>query len=427
MRVLKCIIVVMLLMLPTSMAMSAATEGMSPGLRLTAPVGGEKWTIGKPVNITWNATGIAGPLRIVLSRNGVDIGIIAQPNAADREFVWNTGKLLPPNDKKVLDGAEYKIRIETLTKSSADESPSTFSIWPGVKIELSNSAGHLAALTAKKITVTYPKAGDTFNRIGSVDITHQHSINLKDSYIKLILFKAGEQPGPNSFIIQKKWSINSGRFHWNLPGPEGIELGSYQIRIQSLAQPEVYGDSGIFSFTAQEHSVTAGYTAQISNHEKISRRAADGMAAVAWDSSPQPNIPGSVRVGFRNRSQDDNQINYVYRSFIRFNLNNLKGTVKWAKLSYVKNDGTPDANRPTYALAMPWNGSASDLFSVPGKLVNILDTAQMRDLVQGWLDDPNMNFGLVMTGPDESMANNNAGHIMYLGDVRLEIGLTITD
>ena len=108
-------------------------------------------------------------------------------------------------------------------------------------------------------------------------------------------------------------------------------------------------------------------------------------------------------------------------------MNNLKGTVKWAKLSYVKNDGTPDANRPTYALAMPWNGSASDLFSVPGKLVNILDTAQMRDLVQGWLDDPNMNFGLVMTGPDESMANNNAGHIMYLGDVRLEIGLTITD
>ena len=435
-RVFRCLIVIMILLLQAASVTAAIPSGplqkkpepIKPSLRLTAPIGGEHWTRGTPVKITWFSTGLAGPLRIVLTQNGVDIGTIARPDAGVGEFEWSTGKLLPPDDQKMIEGAGYKIRIETPTKSVAAETPNAFAIVRSAsKIALSNSADHLAALTAKKITVTYPKTGDTFNRIGSIDITHHYSANLKDSYIKLILLKAGEQPGPNSFIIQGKWSINSGRFHWNLPGPEGVELGSYRIRVQSLAHPDVYGDSGIFSFTAQEHSATAGYSAQISNHERITFRKANGMTSVAWDSSPQPNVAGSVRVGFRNRSQDDNQINYVYRSFIRFNLNNLKGTVKWAKLSYVKNDGTPDANRPTYALSLPWNGSASDLFSVPGKLVNPLDTAQMRDLVQSWIDDPNMNFGLVMTGPDESMANNNAGHIMYLGDVRLEIALSMID
>lgn len=435
-RMLRCLIATMMMLLLTTTAMAAIPNGplqkkpepLKPSLRVTSPIGGEHWTIGSPVKITWISTGVTGPLRIVLTQNGMDIGTIARPDAGDGEFEWNPGKLLPPDDQKLIEGAGYKIRIETLTKSVAAETPNAFAIARSAsKIYLPNSADHLAALTAKKITVTYPKAGDAFNRIGTIDISHQYSANLKGSYIKLLLLKADEQPGPNSFIIQGKWSINSGRFHWNLPGPEEIELGSYRIRVQSLAHPDVYGDSGIFSFTAQEHSVTAGYTAQISNHEKIHRRAANGMTAVVWDASSQSNVPGSVRVGFRNLSHDDNQINYVYRSFVRFNLNNLKGTVKWAKLSYVKNDGTPDANRPTYALSLPWNGSASDLFSVPGKPINPLDAAQMRDLVQSWIDDPNMNFGLVMTGPDESMANNNAGHIMYLGDVRLEIGLTVID
>ncbi len=406
---------------------SIVAQGPMPSLQLTSPVGGENWITGKSVKITWNSTGITGPLRIVLTENGADVGTIAKPNATDGAFEWNVGTLLPPYDKKILDGKDYKVRIETLTKSSTDESKNTFTLAPVSKITLTDRADFQSILAPKTIEVTSPTAGGTYNRMGEIEITHQYSANLKGSYIKLLLLKAGEKPGPNTYVIQGKWSINSGRFRWSLPGPEGFELGSYQIRVQSLAYPDVYGDSGIITFTAKERAVTAGYDAKISNHEKIYRRTADGKTWVAWDSGSQPDVPGTVRVGFRNRSKDDNHINYVYRSFIRFDLKDLQGDVKWAKLSYVKNDGTPDANRPTYALALPWNGSASDLFSIPGNLINTQDTDQMRALVQNWINDPTMNFGLMMAGPDESMANNNGGHIMYLGNVRLEIGLTITD
>lgn len=408
-------------------AFNIVAPGPAPTLQLTAPVGGEKWVTGKSVNIAWNSSGITGPLRIVLSKSGVDVGTIAKPNAVDSAFEWSVGILMPPNNIKPLTGSDYKIRIETLTRSVTDESKNTFTITPVNKITMSEPPDFQTVLAPKTIEVTGPTAGTTYNRMGEIEITHQYSANLKDSFIKLILLKAGEQPGPNAYIIQGKWSINSGRFRWSLPGPEGFELGSYKIRVQSLAYPDVYGDSGAITFTAKEHSATAGYDAKISNHEKVYRRADNGKTWVAWDSSSQPNVPGTVRVGFKNLSNGDNQINYVYRSFIRFDLKDLKGDVKWAKLSYVKNDGTPDANRPTYALTLPWNGSASDLFSIPGNLINPLDTSQMRALVQGWIDDPNMNFGLMMTGPDESMANTNGGHIMYLGNVRLEIGLTITD
>lgn len=406
---------------------SIVAPGPTPTLELTTPAGGENWITGKTVKISWNSTGITSPLRIVLSKSGVDVGTIAKPNAIDSSFEWNVGKLLPPDDKKALAGTDYRVRIETLTRSFIDESKNTFTITPVSKITMSKPAEFQAVLAPKTIKVTGPPAGTTFNRMGEIEITHQYSDNLKGSFIKLLLFKAGEQPGPTSYTIQDKWSINSGRFHWSLPGPEGFELGSYQIRVQSLNYPDVYGDSGIITFTAKEHSVTAGYDAKISNHEKVYRHASNGMTQVAWDTGSCADPAGFIRIGFRNLIKDDNRINYVYRSFIRFDLKNIKGEVKWAKLSYIKNDGTPDANRPTFALTLPWNGNASDLFSIAGNPINLLDPPQMRALVQGWINDPNMNFGLVMTGPDESMMSNNAGHIMYLENVRLEIGLAVTD
>jgi hypothetical protein len=52
-----------------------------------------------------------------------------------------------------------------------------------------------------------------------------------------------------------------------------------------------------------------------------------------------------------------------------------------------------------------------------------MDVNQMRVIVQGWINDPTMNFGFLMAGPDEGMAANNAGHVMILSNVRLDVGI----
>jgi hypothetical protein len=164
------------------------------------------------------------------------------------------------------------------------------------------------------------------------------------------------------------------------------------------------------------------FTAKTSNHFKYLQKAENGKTRVAYDPQglghPDPG-PGSARIGYANRCHDGNQISMLYRSFITFDLN-MKGRVKWARLSFVKDDGTPDAAKPLYSLDVPWNGSGSDLFTVPG---TVADPNKLGNIVQKWIDDPKMNFGLLMAGPNEAMSCNNLGHVMMLGNVQLSLGI----
>ncbi|MHC1758165.1 MAG: hypothetical protein AB9917_01375 [Negativicutes bacterium] len=407
--------------------------GQAASLKLLTPKDDEKMELGKPIKITWTSNGVNGQLLVKLYKENQEKGTIARPDAAAGFFDWTAGKLLPPFDQLYLSGGiDYSIHISAVNGTLTDQRNITlfhpFGVGnqqlkpPQVTSKIVDSFGE------KWIKVTGPAAGTQVNRFGELDLTYEYSPNLKGKRMKIVLYKEGTKPNSQSYAIIDNWPINSGAYHSNLPGPESLELGSYRIRLQCLEYPGVYGDSQSIIVAPKERFVTRVFSAKIVNHEKMTKQSNDHVQVVYDTDTWSQKWPDNVRVGYRYVKYEKAGTWSLYRSYIGFDLKNIAGKVKWAKLSYVKDDGTPEAPRPIFALTMPWNGSASDLFTYTGNPVNALNAEEMRKLVQGWLDDPQLNFGLVMRGPKEwQEENKNQGHIMVLYNVRLEVGLTILE
>lgn len=404
--------------------------GAGPSLKLTSPNGGEVLKVGDSYKITWNFTGPDSPLRIKLIQgSGYDKGLIANTTTGAKSFDWKVGSFLPPLESQVLSkGSDYKIRIETVTGSFKDESDNAFTVSLPVNLGQSvyvNPAlkkNAVAGIGPKSIQITGPPAGSTFKRTEELNITYTFSKNLNDSFIKILLMKIGA-PESAAYALTEKKYINSGSFFCYVPSREALDAGSYKIRVKLLNYSDLYADSGVINIIPKEGFVSTYYKAETSNHSRLYKKASNGKSQVTWDVPGNIPDPGSglIRIGYVNQCHDGNQQNILYRSFIRFDLKEIKGKVKWARLSFVKNDGTVDANKPLYSLNVPWNRSASDLFSVPATPA---DPNKLGEIVQKWIDDPSINFGLLMAGPNESMPCNNAGHVMILSDVKLDIGIT---
>ena len=414
-------------------AFAIVGAGQAASLKLLTPKDDEKMGLGKPVKITWTSSGINSQVVIKLYKGNQERGTIATPAATAGFIDWTVGKLLPPFDKLYLPGGtDYIIRMSAVNGTLVDQRKITIYHPLGagdLQLKQPQAGSKIAdAIGEKWIKVTAPAAGTKVNRFGELDLTYEYSPNLKGKRMKIVLYKEGTKPNSQSYVIIDNWPINSGHYHSNLPGPESLELASYRIRIQCLNYPEVFGDSQSLTVEPKERFVTRAFPAKIVSHEKITQWSND-FVRVDYDTDTwSQKWPNTVRVGYRYFKHKISGRWHLYRSYIGFDLKNVTGKVKWAKLSYVKNDGTPDAPRPIVALTMPWNGSPSDLFTYTGNPVNALNAEEMRKLVQGWIDEPHLNFGLVMRGPKEwKEEKNNEGHIMVLSNVKLEVGLTILE
>lgn len=96
-------------------------------IEVTAPIGGEEWTIGSNQTITWNAEGISNYLKIVLWNNGNYIGPIkTNLDPGLGSYTWEAGKL--GDGTIVAPGAGYKIRIREQAGSLIFEDSGAFSL-----------------------------------------------------------------------------------------------------------------------------------------------------------------------------------------------------------------------------------------------------------------------------------------------------------
>ena len=78
-------------------------------LELTAPNGGESWELGTTQNITWNANGYAGTVRLILFQKGIKIGqIAANLPAAQGSYSWTVGT---HQNGTATAGVYYSIRL----------------------------------------------------------------------------------------------------------------------------------------------------------------------------------------------------------------------------------------------------------------------------------------------------------------------------
>lgn len=95
-------------------------------ITLASPNGGESWARLSSQNITWSTT-LGGKVKILLFRNGKNLGVIATGlNAGAGSYAWTVGKY---SGGTAPAGSGYKIRIKSMLDSSQfDDSDASFTI-----------------------------------------------------------------------------------------------------------------------------------------------------------------------------------------------------------------------------------------------------------------------------------------------------------
>jgi hypothetical protein len=188
-------------------ALAELISGSPPGITLFSPNGGESWRAGTAQTIEWASNGVAGNVKIELSRNGgTSYETLFGDTANDGAETW------------VVSGpgsGQCRIKVTSLNDASlTDASNSDFSI--------------------PEITVTAPNGGEAWP-VGSAQTITWTSVGLTGN-VKIRL----SRNGGTSFSSIFSDTPNDGSEQWTVTGPESTQC---TIRIQSVGDADLRDDS----------------------------------------------------------------------------------------------------------------------------------------------------------------------------------------
>lgn len=200
----------------------------APTLTVTAPNGGENWTIGTTHNVTWASTNLTGivAVRLVNFSNGgmVTLATVSVPTGS---YNWTIGS-------STLPGSSYRIRLVSFQAPEvADSSDSYFTI-----------------SAAPAVNITSPNGGETWYKGSSYPI-QWNAVNITGS-AKIELFK-GTSTNPTATIVSST-VVTNGIQMWNIPTTISND-DDYKIKITSLSNSAVYDYSNDF-FTITTNTET---------------------------------------------------------------------------------------------------------------------------------------------------------------------------
>ncbi len=190
-----------------------------PTLRLLTPEGGQRIALGATQLIQW-VTNLAGPIRIELLRNNQPVQTLAASAPNTGVFSWNVATNLP-------EARNYTIRLTSTTSPNITDLSGAFELY----IE-----------RIPFIAVTYPAGGETLTLGSKLGIAWNSYLETGGVRIDL---------GRNGSIIQNivTGAPNTGRYDWTIP--MSLTPGSgYFIRIMSMANTSILGESRLFSLAA---------------------------------------------------------------------------------------------------------------------------------------------------------------------------------
>ena len=458
-----------------------------PTISLVYPKGGENLTTGTDYGIVWQYSGISDDamVQIVLLKDGSKFGVIVQQTpihyssspSGTGAFKWKAASILRGT---VGPGCTYRIRVRVLEGVATwGDSARDFCIaGPAPQKNLvlqtptggavhDQSAGAFENTPATQasqpklmpqtfrgvavdqwIKVTAPAAGAILEPINQYDINWERSESMKKKWAKFILLKGG-QP---FIVLTDKAYLNSGHNYFQLPGGGAVPPGDdYQIRIESLDDPGIKGDSGFVHVVAKVTPDYETYYIPTTANRIMEEDFTSNQHEVSWDtipnafkelasegsfSLPPDPGPGAIHVGVVRGNPG---WSLSFRSFVLFDFKGLKGNVKSAKLTYdetVYPSNYPIVLYPLIKLDSQWNGSTADLFGKSGMVLDNPESSfpqKLKDVVQGWIDNPATNFGMVMTAVGEGSVAGSDGevdpdeHQSIMKNVKLVIVIDVID
>jgi hypothetical protein len=189
-------------------------------LQVTAPAGGTVVGAGGNLDIAW--TGVAsGNVKIELFKGAgtTPVSTVTASTPNDGSFSWS----IPANQAV---GADYKIRVSTLTAPSFFRDSGLFTI--------------------EILAITSPAGGSIIEQGAARSITWSSSGN---GFVKIELFK-GANPAPVTTLSSS--TANSGTFNWT---PTQSPAADYRLRVTSLAVPTLFSETT--AFTIEKIAVSA--------------------------------------------------------------------------------------------------------------------------------------------------------------------------
>lgn len=109
-----------------ALILAASVCAYSQSITLLSPNGGESWILGSEQAITWSVKGYNGSLSMMLTQNGVDVGLIAKNvSSAAGSYKWTAGTLL--NGQAGV-GEGYRVRIGSPDWNLKDASDNKFAL-----------------------------------------------------------------------------------------------------------------------------------------------------------------------------------------------------------------------------------------------------------------------------------------------------------
>jgi hypothetical protein len=201
-------------------------------LTLTSPNGGEAWTTGAAKPITWTSCSVPGNVKLVLIKNGSNVGCIAfDIPAAQGSFSWTVGLL--ENGTWVSPETGYVVRVKSIENTTCyDDSNEGFSI----------------SGDPPELVLTSPNGGENWIRGETRNITWIS--NGISGNVNLILYKDGTLVAP----IAENVPITPGSYIWIVGTTLGGNTspgGGYVVRVISTEKSESYDDSdGSFTISS---------------------------------------------------------------------------------------------------------------------------------------------------------------------------------
>lgn len=159
-------------------------------IRVTAPNGGENWTLNTTQNITWEAARLSDIIYIILEQNGVSVALIDKGvDAALQTYTWKVGDC---ELGSVVAGDNYKINLRAKNSTVKDKSDAVFTI------------------SNPYLTVTYPDGGETFQ------LTTTKNITWKCAGLTGTLYIVLRRDETNVALIAKNVNPDLGSYSWNV-------------------------------------------------------------------------------------------------------------------------------------------------------------------------------------------------------------------
>ena len=198
-------------------------------LTVSVPNGGETYSVGEAVVITWEASDCGREARIELLQNGVVCQTLAAETTNDGLFIWNRAAQCAGPDG-------YTVRITDLDSGTSDTSDAPFRIVRPCQLTITSPPGGSIWAVGETLTIEWLTAGDECGPLDRIEL-------IRNDVVCLTIAPETESDGHYEWVVSQCGDFTNG----------------YIIRVTNIdsgAADETNGMLEIFTIPPEECALT---------------------------------------------------------------------------------------------------------------------------------------------------------------------------